>query len=88
MDDLISRQALLAEYDRVHVGPSGGARKLMEDAPSVEAVTKEDVLGWLLAYHTMSFDLKGQYCPHEVIGWLVADISKNLFADMREENNG
>lgn len=36
--DLISRKALLAEYDRVHVGPPGGARKLMEDAPGVDAV--------------------------------------------------
>ena len=35
MDDLISRKALIAEYDRVHVGPPGGARKLMEDAPAV-----------------------------------------------------
>ena len=38
MDDLISRKALIAEYDRVHIGPPGGARKLMEDAPSVDAV--------------------------------------------------
>jgi hypothetical protein len=36
MTDLISRKALLAEYDRVHVGPPGGARKLMEDAPAVQ----------------------------------------------------
>lgn len=36
--DLISRSALIAEYDRVHVGAPGGARKLMEDAPSVDAV--------------------------------------------------
>ncbi len=36
--DLIDRKALIAEYDRVHIGPPGGARKLMEDAPSVEAV--------------------------------------------------
>ena len=35
MDDLISRKALIAEYDRVHIGPPGGARKLMEDAPTV-----------------------------------------------------
>lgn len=35
MDDLISRKALIAEYDRVHIGPPGGARKLMEDAPAV-----------------------------------------------------
>lgn len=33
MSDLISRSALIAEYDRVHKGPAGGARKLMEDAP-------------------------------------------------------
>ena len=33
-NDLISRNALLAEYDRVHIGPPGGARKLMEDAPA------------------------------------------------------
>ena len=38
MDDLISRKALIAEYDRVHIGPTGGARKLMEDAPAVDAV--------------------------------------------------
>ena len=38
MDDLISRKALLAEYDRVHVGEPGKARKLMEDAPAVDAV--------------------------------------------------
>lgn len=41
MNDLISRKALIAEYDRVHVGPPGGARKLMEDAPSVEAIPIE-----------------------------------------------
>lgn len=35
MDDLISRKALIAEYDRVHVGPPGGARKLIEEAPEV-----------------------------------------------------
>ena len=35
-NDLISRKALLAEYDRVHIGPPGGARKLIEDAPGVE----------------------------------------------------
>ena len=38
MDDLISRKALLAEYDRVHIGEPGKARKLIEDAPTVDAV--------------------------------------------------
>ena len=33
---LIDADKLIAEYDRVHVGPPGGARKLMEDAPTIE----------------------------------------------------
>lgn len=37
MADLIDRDALIAEYDRVHVGAPGGARKLMVDAPRVDA---------------------------------------------------
>lgn len=37
-NDLISRSALIAKYDRVHVGEPGTARKLMEDAPAVDAV--------------------------------------------------
>lgn len=35
---LIDANALIAEYDRVHIGPAGGARKLIEDAPTVDAV--------------------------------------------------
>ena len=33
---LIDADALIAEYDRVHVGEPGGARKLMENAPTIE----------------------------------------------------
>lgn len=36
MGRLIDADDLLAEYDRVHVGPPGGARKLIEDAPEVK----------------------------------------------------
>ena len=35
---LIDADALLAEYDRQHEGQPGKARKLIEDAPTVEAV--------------------------------------------------
>lgn len=42
--DLISRSALLAEYDRVHVGAPGGARKLIEEAP---AVNQSDALSYI-----------------------------------------
>lgn len=34
----IDADKLIAEYDRVHVGPPGGARKLMEDAPTADVV--------------------------------------------------
>lgn len=37
---LIDREALIAEYDRVHVGAPGGARKLMVDAPEVRPERK------------------------------------------------
>lgn len=33
---LINREDLIAEYDRVHIGKPGGARKLMLDAPEVQ----------------------------------------------------
>ena len=35
---LIDREKLIEEYDRVHEGPAGGARKLMEEAPTVDAI--------------------------------------------------
>ena len=41
MNDLISRRALLAEYDRVHIGEPGKARKLIEDAPCIPNYEEE-----------------------------------------------
>ena len=48
MKDLIDRQALLAEYDRHHVGKPGRARKLIEDAPSAqpEIIRCKDCKWW------------------------------------------
>lgn len=34
--DMVSRSYLLSEYDRQHQGPPGGARKIIEEAPSAE----------------------------------------------------
>ena len=42
---LIDANALIAEYDRVHIGEPGKARKLMVDAPTVDAYTEEQVAG-------------------------------------------
>ena len=33
---LIDADALIAEYDKVHVGPAGVARKLIENAPTIK----------------------------------------------------
>lgn len=33
--DLVDRMELLAEYDRQHKGPAGGARRIMEQAKAV-----------------------------------------------------
>jgi Pyruvate/2-oxoacid:ferredoxin oxidoreductase delta subunit len=38
MAKYIEREALIAEYDRVHKGPAGGSRKLMVDAPTADVV--------------------------------------------------
>ena len=36
MNDYISREWLLAEYDRRHKGPPGGARQMIEEAPAAD----------------------------------------------------
>lgn len=36
--EYIERNALIAEYDRVHIGTPGGARKLMVEAPTADVV--------------------------------------------------
>ena len=38
MGEYIDRDKLIAEYDRVHVGEPGGARKLMVEAPAADVV--------------------------------------------------
>lgn len=43
MARFIDADKLIAEYDRIHVGPPGGARKLMEDAPTADVVPREIV---------------------------------------------
>jgi len=62
------------------------AVEAVKKMPSADVVNKTDLLGWLLAYHTKSFELKGRYPSHEVISWLVNDLSMYLFED--GEQNG
>lgn len=48
--ELIDREALLAAYDAAHKGPPGGARKLIEEAPAVEAVPLDRLCRYLEVY--------------------------------------
>lgn len=57
----------------------------VNELPSADVVNKTDLLGWLLAYHTKSFELKGRYPSHEVISWLVNDLSMYLFEDGEQD---
>lgn len=41
---LTDADALLAEYDRQHEGEPGKARKLIEDAPTVDAVPLSELI--------------------------------------------
>ena len=53
MDDLISRSWLLSEYDKRHKGPPGGARKLIEEAPSAlgtDCISRQAAIGALRNY--------------------------------------
>ena len=59
----------------------GELRRRLEDLPSAQP--EKDILSWLLAYHTKSFELQGRYMPHEVIGWLVHDFANAYMAERR-----
>ena len=95
MDDLISRtQALLAEYDRVHVGEPGKARKLIEGAPTVEPERKKG--SWNTYYHSdIDFSYSCNQCgysaPYQMIGGKVFqkkwNFCPNCGSDMREETD-
>ena len=54
--DMVSRSYLLSEYDRQHEGPPGGARKIIEEAPSIET----EIIFCKDCRHNGSFDTD---CP-------------------------
>ena len=58
MSDLVSRSYLLSEYDRQHEGPPGRARKIIEEAPSIEQETIKckDCVHWI------PFAINPHYC--------------------------
>lgn len=92
MADYIDRQTTIDEINKAldrETLLNSFVRKIAVEAvkktPSADVVNKTDLLGWLLAYHTKSFELKGRYPSHEVISWLVNDLSMYLFEDGEQE---
>ena len=57
MGRLIDREKLIAEYDRVYVGPPGGARKLMEEAEEVPAIPMDWIRGYIARLKSMGVQL-------------------------------
>ena len=84
---LINREDLIAEYDRVHVGAPGGARKLMVDAPEVkpEVIMCKDCVHWDTSWQN-DYAPDYHYCP------MVDGTRKDDFycadAERRGEQNG
>lgn len=89
-DDLISRSALIAEYDRVHVGAPGGARKLMQDAPAVDAVEVvhgrwKDVLGGKYDNQSYRCSVCKEHALSDDKGWFLTNFCPNCGAMMDGE---
>jgi len=54
---LIDKEKLIAEYDRVHQGPPGGARKLMTEAEDVPAIPLDWIRGYINRLKDMGVQL-------------------------------
>ena len=73
MNDYVSRQYLLDEYDRQHKGPPGGARKIIEEAPS------EDVVPVIRCRDCLLRDSDDGYCIGR--GWPYQLVPDDGFCD-------
>lgn len=90
MKDTIYRQDAIDALDEIENEVVDGLgfqydkwRQVFEKMPSAQP--EKDILSWLLAYHTKSFELQGRYLPHEVIGWLVHDFANAYMAEREKE---
>jgi hypothetical protein len=74
----IDADALIAEYDRVHVGAPGGARKLMVDAPTADVAPRAE---WISVEEKNPEDMYGK--DREKITVLVCTKSGKVSASTR-----
>ena len=72
MSDLISRDDLLAAYDAAHKGPPGGARKLIAEAPAIDAAPVRHGRWWKKTdWHPISYTATKDFPFYECTqcGW-------------------
>lgn len=88
-NDLISRKALIYAYDKAHQGPPGVARKLMEEAPGVDAV---EVVRCKDCKHASFYSCKEDACYRGIIcEYQIGTDNEDFFCaygDVRRDNNG
>lgn len=86
MPRLIDADALIAEYDRVHIGEPGKARKLIEDAPTIEP---ERTGKWIPCSERLPEDgtdcLVSVRCSKKVVVVNMATYSTDLFTVDKED---
>lgn len=93
MDDLISRAALLAAYDKAHKGPPGGARKLIQEAPAMSTERYNDLREAFVDYVCTGVPNPAPYCTNrrpECIdghGWCRTENCRGFNPDGETEAN-
>jgi hypothetical protein len=66
---------LIAEYDRVHIGPAGGARKLMVEAPIANVVPREE-------FEKLKVELAAMCSAANSYKILYQNLAKEIFEDI------
>lgn len=81
---------LIAEYDRVHIGPPGGARKLMEDAPIADVVPREEYEALQINLKTVRYELRSLKTCYEELHYkyqiAVSDGYNKLIVELKEKH--
>lgn len=75
---MIDADALLAAYDKAHKGPPGGARKLIEDAPTLHDPLTTDDFGAVLNCAVRYCIGRETYMPGLVTDWIMSHCQGKL----------
>ena len=82
----IDADALIAEYDRVHIGPAGGARKLMVDAPTADVVPRAEAENYKsIAEHQQKLSIDRYFEIKQLkqeLDRAKADVAREIFEEL------